>query len=150
MKKKKIRMAYYPNPEIVKTYEEFLIHHTLDITECGDIFRDEYQQFLNESADYDYVTPIRYDYDESGYISIIHYASHLHIGLNSHMRIGLELELTPLAFTGLVVSYFFYGAWKKAMLIPEFCEKYLKHKTACDVLPRDFFTAEDKMHFYIT
>ncbi len=144
-----IRLAYYPNPNIIKTYEEFLFHQELTYKDAGDLFMDDYQQFLAEQSQYDVITPVRYDYNESLYSPLYHPASHLHIGLNNQIRISCDKILTPLSFSGLIISFFYQDTWKRMLENGNQKKMVMSHKNSCTQLLEVFFPEEAKKLFHL-
>lgn len=109
-----IRMAFYPTINKI-SYEEFLQDFLeLSIEECGSIFMDDYQQYLDEQ-EINVVTPVRYDYNSQIYKKVIHSASHIHFGYEENIRVPMNKVLFPTAFVKLILQYFYYDDWKKAI-----------------------------------
>jgi len=145
----KIRLAFYPNPDEIKTYNDFLKKYDYKYSDVGDIFQKEFEQYLCESDIEIPVTPIRYDYDEAGYKELVHHTSHLHIGQNNNIRIGTIKEISPLSFSALIINYFYLNIWENVIENNELKTKILSVKNQCDNLSDEYFSRAEKQYFYI-
>lgn len=117
-----LRYAFFQNPQEYISYEEYLESElNIDYTTAGDLFIEEYQQYLTELEINTNSTTIRYDLDCKSYKPLIHSASHLHIGNSENVRIPCNKILSPLAFTIFVIKHIYYNNWQ--ILIKDF-EKF--------------------------
>jgi len=144
-----IRYAYYPNPYECKSYEDFLIDNGENFKECGDLYREEYVQYVSECEIKQSITPIRYDYDYSLYIPGKHPASHLHIGLEENFRIPVSKMLTPVKFVVFVMKNIYFEHWNCGYDDEIQCRSFLTAKTQCEKLNRDLFSDEEKQMLYL-
>ncbi len=93
-------------------------------------------------------TPIRYDLDNNSYKTGVHPAAHIHIGLDNHIRIGLERELTPLAFLLFVIRQMYPRNWEN--LLESSISKTLPKKLHVELpkIGNQFFGIHEKSDFY--
>jgi hypothetical protein len=145
-----IRYAFYENPRVYPTYEEFLYHLGIPHEECGDAFMKDYEQEIDEARLKDSVTPIRYDYDYRLYEPIHHPISHIHIGHNNEIRIPCDKILTPAKFVNFVLSNFHRKQWKKSYQHEQFKDLALSIKRSCYPIESDTFTREEKELLYMS
>jgi len=113
-----IRYAFFQNPFEYKTYKEFIQDIIFDddeknIDEVGELFIEEYNQFLSEQEINSNYTTIRYDSDFFNYKPLVHSVSHIHIGHANNIRIPINKIISPLMFTLFVVKHVFYYQWKE-------------------------------------
>ena len=145
-----IRYAYFPNPRNHQTYCEFLMDNDTTYEEAGDIFAEEYEQYVSEAKLKNIVTPIRYDYDYGAYQKDPHHpVSHLHIGLEENVRIPISKILTPQAFLLIVIRNMYYDHWKRAQSDDTFPLIVERAKQQCPDLGQDRFTDFEKKQPYI-
>lgn len=146
-----IRLSFQPNPNIVKSYEEFLKQEfDCSYKDVGDNFLELYENFIDEQMDFQVVTPVRYDYDVDLYEDMIHSASHIHIGTEKNLRIATNKIFTPLGFTVLIVHNFYYPVWKEQMSQDlNFKDKILTAKKQCPEVAEQYFSTYEKQYFYI-
>jgi hypothetical protein len=109
--------VFYECPYQIVSFEEFvskIINDQSDLDDLGTIYEIYEEQYLSTiSRDIKkFVCPIRYDYNESLYSPGIHPVSHMHIGLNNEIRIGLRRVLTPLSFTLFIIRQCYPNKWK--------------------------------------
>ncbi len=114
-----IRFAFFQNPQEYKSYSEFLqylreVGYLTDETdeEVGEIYVEDYQQYVSEQAINTTSTSIRYDFDPKNYTPSIHSISHMHIGHHNDIRIPCSIILTPIKFCVFVIKHIYYGTWK--------------------------------------
>ena len=145
-----IRYAYFPNPRSHRTYYEFLIDNETTYDEAGDMFTEEYEQYVSEARLKNIVTPIRYDYDYDAYAKDSHHpASHLHIGLEENVRIPISKIITPQVFLLLVIRNIYFDHWKHAQLDDTFRNIAERAKQQCPDLAADKFTVFEKRQPFI-
>lgn len=146
-----VRMAYYPNPNIIESYEKYLEKEwDSTVEEVGDTYREFYEKYNDDEAPQRQVTPLRYDCDVKEYIEVIHSASHLHFG-SQGVRVNCRYLLTPLAFVTLIVDLYYYSCWKE-ILLKETCLSpvVFSVKKQCDLIKKEYFSEKDKEYFYLT
>lgn len=106
---------YIECPLDVPSYEDFL--RDMGMTNAKDKFseanRSDYSLTLLTANMKSHINPIRYDLDRKSYREGIHPAAHLHIGLDNEIRIGLEREMTAVAFLLFVLRQRYPLNWEK-------------------------------------
>jgi len=145
----KLRFAFYPNPDQVKNYKEFLSEMGFLDDEVGDAFVEDYHQFLSESDGAELVYPVRYDYDKSLYIELVHPVSHIHIGVNNQIRLCCGRELTPFAFIAIIMKNFYPNYWKVMLDDPNLKATILLLKKSCTKLSCEVFSIDEAEYFFI-
>ena len=121
-----LRYAYYQNPKEFITYEEYLAKEVeTSYEEAGDIFIEDYVQFLTEASINSDFTTIRYDLDSKNYLPLIHATSHLHIGNAENIRIPCSKIMTPLSFILFITKHVYYENWKTLLKNDNFYKEYL-------------------------
>lgn len=155
-----IRMAYFPSPDIVITYEEYLEQNISSDNTAGtddvELFRqnqwrrEEYENYLESQEAWNPVTALRYDYSESEYNGLIHSVSHFHFGQNESIRVPMDKILTPYAFAVCVVSYYYYDVWKNGLSSDEdFERKIITVKQKCGKVSAAYFSEEERRYFHV-
>lgn len=139
------RFAYYQNPRTYPTYNEFLqSEFNSSEDECGSAFLEEYEQVVCEALLNDCALPIRYDYDEKLYDPNFHYVSHLHIGHDNELRIGVDKILSPDVFVMFIIRNIYFTIWKNKCqndgTLLEMCSKI---KNTCFKINKDFINEEE-------
>lgn len=145
----KARFAFYPNPDPIKNYREFLSKFQLDYNKAGDIFMEDFHQYLAENTCDELACPVRYDYDESLHDALIHPTSHIHIGIDNKIRLACKVELTPLAFVIIIMKNFYLDYWNKMLFDSNMRDTVLSVKKSCDEIKKELFSEEEKEYFYI-
>lgn len=154
-----IRYAFIQNPYDYVSKEEYVTYilSTEELNEIDDIDlyieminENEFEQFLNEQELNTLSNFIRYDASFKGYSPLIHSFSHLHIGLNSNLRIPLSITLTPLIFVKFCIKNTYYKKWKDAFVLFDNFAKYIeKSKKACNALDHSKWSDIEKYELYI-
>lgn len=139
----KYRYAFYENPRRYQTYEEFLNEQlNSTIGEAGETFKEEYEQFISEAELNDAVCPIRYDYDYKLCKGMYHPLSHIHIGHNNNVRIGIDRILTPEKFILFILMNIYPKIWEQICGNNEDIKNScLKYKAKCEEI---HITTEEK------
>ena len=119
-----------------------------------DIYREEYETYLetlplNKGAVY-----MRYDEDQKDYMPMIHSYTHLHIGLNNSIRIPFRCEVTPLAFVLFVLQQVYYDKWAKEFRKDDQSDNiilpYIKFKDYCKVHENGHWSITEDSLFFIS
>ncbi|MEN5435291.1 DUF2290 domain-containing protein [Sphingobacterium faecium] len=152
-----IRYAFFQNPFEYLSYEEFLLHEIdLDTNKesletVGNLFEQEYSQFLNERELTSSYSTLRYDSDFKNYKPILHSVSHIHIGHLSNIRIPMDKVLSPLRFVLFTIKHVYYNNWKDK-LDKNRCDlmKMLSDcKSGETLLHEDFWTEDEKIELHL-
>lgn len=89
-----------------------------------EIYAEDYQQVIATAGFRNCVSPIRYDYDPTGYRQGIHPIAHIHIGLDNQIRLATRREMTPTSFLLFVMRQLYPHCWSRLI------EKRHLHKLA--------------------
>ncbi|MCA2846922.1 MAG: DUF2290 domain-containing protein [Pseudanabaena sp. M135S2SP2A07QC] len=143
------RYAYYEVPTIFPSYEEYLASNDLSYDECGDLFRQDYEQVADEGKLNNSVMPIRYDYDSKYYNPPNHSISHFHFGFRNQIRLPVNKLVTPHAFVSFVIRHIYWEKWKNLIKDPNFHPTYYV-KSTCRNLDSTKFSSEEEKDFYLT
>ena len=155
-----LRYAFIQNPRLFINKEDFLTYlytaeYLLSFTEDelvelqNSINEEDYEQYLNEQDLNLEAQIIRYDLDLNGYDPLIHSCSHIHIGLNTNLRIPCSKILTPLNFIFFSVKHTYYKEWK-AGIYEESMQIQLKDsKRASLELPKSQWIEKETYEFYL-
>lgn len=155
----KIRYAFFQNPRLFYTYEEFLnilrqdgLITTETNEEIGDSLYDDYDQFLLEQNINPEATTIRYDADTNGYRPLIHSYSHIHIGHQNHIRIPSDKIISPIKFILFVLKHVYYEHWKYCVTKPinEVIQALNKAKISCPTVDTTLWGSIEKDELYLT
>ncbi len=124
--------AYYECPYKCMPYREF-VNEILDrdISEVGDTYMLDYEQYVSTCVVRETVTPLRYDYKPDHYTEGRHPASHVHFGHMNEIRIATrKVMATPLSFLLMVVRQYYPDAWAELLSHPE-ANIWCKNVRAC-------------------
>jgi hypothetical protein len=80
--------------------------------------QSEYEVYLSTARMLEHVTPVRFDFAPSGFNHECHPIGHLHIGMNSSMRLGTERRWNPLAFFLFVLRQYYPDRWRVLLSKP--------------------------------
>lgn len=144
-----LRYAYYESPNEQISYHAFLEEMGLSYEKCGDMFHEEYSQYIAESELKNNVTNIRYDFSLNQRKEITHPVSHIHIGQQNEIRIPLSFIMTPKSFVSFIIRHIYWGKWRIAMENPEFKDKYLSSYSSGVSLDNSLFSSEEKKDLYL-
>jgi len=144
-----IRYDYFQFPFDFPSYEEYLIANGLKYKDVRDEFKDAYEQELIEAPLKLYLTPIRYEYDETEYTLGIHPVSHIHIGYKNSIRIPACMILTPLAFTLFILQQCYFDKWPSLLNKQNVKDNINISKRGRYLVSSSFFDGLDKQELYI-
>lgn len=142
--------SYFDCPLEVKTISEYLVEIGWPVTEKNiNLNKEDYDEYISTANIRNNVTPIRYDYDVKSYKTGIHPAAHIHIGLDNQIRIGMERQLTPLAFLLFVIRQMYPENWKRLLDNP--ISSTLPRKTHLDLemVSKKYFGSHEKSDLYL-
>lgn len=115
-----------------------------------DTIEQDYEYYLASDKDNLYTCPIRYDVSESEYKEIHHAYAHLHIGVETDIRIPVDKVLSPVHFVDFVVKHMYKAKWDLAYVSDcRFKEKVESLKAQNEKIDEQFFTQNDKKQLYI-
>ncbi len=108
-----VRYAFFQNPQEYIDYGEYILEFVKeDLLVVGELFREEYEQYLTELQINSASIPIRYDLDVKNYKALIHSVSHIHIGHMNDVRIPCNKIISPKKFALFVIKHSNYSLWK--------------------------------------
>ncbi|WP_338795178.1 DUF2290 domain-containing protein [Acidovorax sp. DW039] len=108
--------AYLHCPLDAPTFRQFALDmgHQFNAAARAELL-EEYQLIIDTAMQKANVTPIRYDYDENGYRRGVHPVSHIHIGLDNHVRLSSSKRLTPTSFALFVMRQMYPECWARVL-----------------------------------
>ena len=157
-----LRYAFIQNPQVFLKKEDFISSiygpdELLELSEeelvdlVNSVKEGEYEQFLDEQDINLESHILRYDLDLKGYRPLVHAYSHIHIGLNSNLRLPCSKILTPLQFVIFSIKHTYYSEWKNAIFENETMESFLHNsKRKCIDVPNSHWIDKEKFELYLT
>lgn len=113
-------------------------------------FYEFYEQYLDEQSRNSSAIYMRLDCESKTYTKFLHSLAHLHININSEIRIPLDKVVTPLAFCCFVLKHVYYDKWKEISSDKDFTIYRNKlRETLCEH-PNDFWCEEDGLNLHLT
>jgi hypothetical protein len=73
---------------------------------------EDYEVYRSQAPVRTHVVPLRYDWSPDLYREAAHPSSHLHVGHDSEVRVGVDALLTPMQFLLLVLRQFYVTRWE--------------------------------------
>lgn len=154
MKADHVRFAYYPNPHVSDLNALNNFRRYREMLADGIITDDDFGQLVRGMKFRGSVPIFRYENAPSQYVALSHPCSHLHIGLHGDNRWALRRQLTPLAFTMLIVKHYFSDEWSLGVEpgstdgMNKFDTVLGEERSRCRVLS-EFSSAEERtFHFF--
>lgn len=144
---------FMQNPRIHPDRESFIyeLYGSEEIPENDiDQFNDLYEQYLNEQSLNSSAIYMRMDFEERTYMNFIHSLAHLHININSEIRIPLDKILSPLAFCCFVLKHVYYKRWKEEVGKKYFANYKKRLRESICNHPDMYWTDEDQLNLYIS
>ena len=130
------------------SFDEFYDIYATD--ENIDTIEQDYEYYLAGDKEKLYTCPIRYDVAESEYKEIYHAYAHLHIGIDTDIRIPVDKVLSPMHFVDFVIKHMYKTRWDNAYAHNEkFKELVDCLKTQAENIDDAHFTQEEKNLLYI-
>jgi hypothetical protein len=141
--------SYYGCPFSCLTYSDFIKEIELDIHEVGDSFYPDYEIYLNQCPIIEVPCMLRYDYDPENYNEGLHPSSHLHIGHQNEIRIGLNKILEPVSFIFLLLRQVYPFFWKLIIEKANYEKKLGSYiNKLIDIIP-GHINSKDNWEFYL-
>jgi len=145
------RYSFFQNPIEYISYEDYILQEIGD-EGVGNMFEEEYHQFLNEQDLISNYSTFRFDFDKNNYRPLIHSVSHFHIGHLNNVRIPLNKVISPLRFVLFTIKHVYYDVWKSCMENkPEVISKLLNESIKGEVLLEgDDWHKMEELELYIS
>lgn len=130
------------------SFDEFYDIYATD--ENIDTIEQDYEYYLAGDKEKLYTCPIPYDVAESEYKKMYHAFAHLHIGIDTDIRIPVDKVLSPMHFVDFVIKHMYKTRWDNAYAHNEkFKELVDCLKTRAENIDDAHFTQEEKNLLYI-
>jgi hypothetical protein len=108
--------SYIDRPIDVPSFREYLASKGEPFTQkVRDQYNSEYEEVISTAKFRPHVTPIRYDFDPTGYRAGVHPVAHIHIGTDNQIRVGTRRELTPTAFLLFTMRQLYPECWERLL-----------------------------------
>jgi len=147
-----LRFAYYPNPFMDTVTTE--LDRLRELLEADLISEEEFLALVDEHRSDNRAAPIRYESAPRDRRAFAHPSSHFHIGHGVVGRWAVARELTPLAFTLLVLKHYFPTEWFSADGDQEigntFEKRLMAERRSCVEVPEDLFSESERRCFHFT
>lgn len=145
---KDIHYSFFHKIEKIMSYEEYEAAYLTE--ENIDMIETEYEMYLSTDKELIKSCPIRYDVSESEYSEGTHAFAHLHIGIDTDIRIPVSKIFSPIIFVDFVIKHMYKEQWDKAYLFnPKFKTIVTKLKQESEIISKEFFTDEEKKLIFI-
>lgn len=138
-------------PLEVPTFRSYLNNFQLNYTEKNRRkMQEEYEMVMETASLKDHVTPVRFDYDENSYRKGIHPVSHIHIGLNNQIRIGLNRRMTAISFVLFIMRQLYPECWERILNSQE--AKFLPTaiRNGCAQIQATHWQNDDRLEFHFS
>lgn len=145
----KISYTFLESPYNCLSYDEYLIDKGIE-EKNENTLSDYYESYLQTCVPKEHPVMIRYDFDIRSYNAGVHPISHIHIGNNNQVRIGIHRILAPTAFVHFVLRQHYTPYWKKLLHAKgEWLESYKKEKHSLEIVHNDYWCDIDyaELHF---
>lgn len=144
-----IHYSFFPRIERTLTYDEYFGKYAND--DNVESIDREYEYYLSTDREKTYPCPIRFDVAKSEYKEGTHAYAHLHIGIDTNIRIPFDKVIKPLSFVDFVVKNTYKQEWDKAYLYNEdFKELVEALKNQSEEISEDSFTYDERKLIFIT
>lgn len=130
------------------SFEEFYDMYATN--ENIDTIEQEYEYYSTVDKEKLYTCPIRYDVAETEYTEMHHAYAHLHIGIETDIRIPVDKILSPMHFVDFIVKHIYKEKWDNAYSKNEnFKELVNRLKTQAEKIKDTYFTDMEQNLLYI-
>lgn len=151
-----IRYAYYPNPFLGPTEQSMAdFRRKKELVDADFITHEEFLTLINDAQPQLRIPCIRYENAPDQHRELRHPCSHLHIGHHGEDRWAISRVLTPLAFTLIILKYYYSGRWEGAGKIDqgeyknELEDKLSSEKkNKCVSISNSLFSAREAASFF--
>lgn len=146
-----VSYSYHACPMDALSYDDFVLKELGEADPNGFVFEQEYEQYLSQAPVRQNAVTMRFDYDPTVHRPGTHPAGHLHIGHQSHIRLGCAWLMTPLAFVLLVLRQLYPHVWASRCLTDEkirILARRLRHEEH-RLLGGERLSPEEQLEYYL-
>lgn len=144
-----IHYSFFHRIENILSYEQYVEEYLTE--ENIETIEQEYAWYLSTDKDRVNSCPIRFDVSKSEYSMGTHAYAHMHIGINTDIRIPVDKIIKPLAFVDFIIKHMYKNYWDRAYLNDsKFKQKVDELKKESETIEIDLFTDTEKRLIYIT
>lgn len=149
---KKISFTFFECPYNCPTYKEYLIENNLEEGFEDKIMYDYYESYILQCSQKEHPTIIRYDFDIDSYFEGLHPVSHMHIGFNNQIRLGVKKILYPKSFISFILRQNYPTHWKSIIVSRKNKWKtyFLKEKSTLRDVENVNWQVLDYTEFYLS
>lgn len=150
-KEKSASYTYIECPFNCESYEDFLLEYEIDDYHDKALI-EEYTTYVEQCEIMRNSLYVRYDLDFQSYQIGLHPASHLHIGHENNLRLGLDKIINPKTFLNFILRQNYIPIWKKLISedpLSDWIQKHKKEKKNLHVINESHFSSFDLEELYI-
>lgn len=130
------------------SFEEFYDTYATD--DNIDTIEQDYEFYLAGDKETLYTCPIRYDVAETEYTEMYHAYAHLHIGIETDIRIPVDKVLSPMHFVDFVIKHMYKTKWDSAYAKNEKFKAIVDClKSQAEKITDEHFTSAEQNLLYI-
>ena len=130
------------------SFEEFYDAYATD--DNIDTIEQDYEFYLAGDKETLYTCPIRYDVAETEYTEMYHAYAHLHIGIETDIRIPVDKVLSPMHFVDFVIKHMYKTKWDSAYAKNEKFKAIVDClKSQAEKITDEHFTSAEQNLLYI-
>lgn len=143
-----IHYSFLHRVEKNMSFDEFYDIYATD--DNIDTIERDYEYYSAVDKEMLHTCPIRYDVSESEYTEMHHAYAHLHIGIDTDIRIPVDKVFSPLHFVDFVIKHMYKGKWDEAYKHNEKFRVWVDRlKSQAEIIDEDHFTAKEKQLLHI-
>ena len=144
-----IHYSFFPCIEQTLSFDQYFEEYATE--DNVDYLEQEYEMYLSTDRERNFPCPIRYDLAVSEYTEVLHPCAHIHVGINTDIRIACDKVLKPEAFVDWVIKNMYKNEWDTLYQSDDRIKQYiLKLKDQSECLSSDKFTSNEKKVLHIT
>jgi hypothetical protein len=111
--------------------------------------QEEYENLWETAELKKQLTPIRYDYDPTGYVSGSHPLGHIHIGLGNSVRIAVRRSMSPMAFSLFVMRQMYPSCWRLLLEYSDNCGLPNLCRNSLPLIDQEHWQPRDEIEAYL-
>lgn len=144
-----IHYSFFPCIEETLSFDQYFEEYATE--DNVDNLEQEYEMYLSTDRERNFPCPIRYDLAVSEYTEVLHPYAHIHVGINTDIRIACDKVLKPEAFVDWVIKNMYKNEWDTLYQSDDRIKQYvLKLKEQGERLSSDKFTSNERKVIHIT